>query len=131
MKAFDVRFLSVEDVLAIHESTIAVEGGQSGLRDTGLLESATLMPQQQFGGDYLHADTAAMAAAYLFHLSQNHPFLDGNKRVAALSALVFLRVNGVESLPDPESLEGMTMAVASSEVGKSELTKWMRQQISR
>ena len=125
MKAFDVRFLSVEDVLAIHESTIAVEGGQSGLRDTGLLESATLMPQQQFGGDYLHADTAAMAAAYLFHLSQNHPFLDGDKRVAALSALVFLRVNGVESL------QGMTMAVASSEVGKSELTKWMRQQISR
>lgn len=88
-----VRFLSVSDVLDIHRETIDTEGGTHGLRDVGLLESAASMPRQQFGGAYLHEDLAAMAAAYLFHLSSNHPLLDGNKRVAVLAALVFLAEN--------------------------------------
>ncbi|MEE8367115.1 MAG: type II toxin-antitoxin system death-on-curing family toxin [Thermoanaerobaculia bacterium] len=124
-----VRFLSVDDVLAIHENTIAREGGLGGLRDAGLLESAVLMPQQQFGGEYLHPDLPAMAAAYLFHIAQNHAFHDGNKRTAALATLVFLSLNDVESLPTPEALERTTLAVAASEVGKSELTEWMGTQI--
>ena len=124
-----VRFLSVDDVLAIHENTIAREGGLGGLRDAGLLESAVLMPQQQFGGEYLHPDLPAMEAAYLFHIAQNHAFHDGNKRTAALATLVFLSLNGVESLPTPEALERTTLAVAASEVGKSELTEWMGTQI--
>ena len=124
-----IRFLSVDDVLAIHQNTIANEGGLAGLRDSGLLESAVLMPQQRFGGEYLHPDLAAMASAYLFHIAQNHAFHDGNKRAAVLAALVFLGVNGVESLPPPEALEEMTLRVAGSEADKAELTEWMRAQL--
>ena len=126
-----ILFLSVDDVLAIHQDTIAHEGGPTGIRDPGLLESAVLMPQQQFNGEYLHDGLAAMAAAYLFHITQNHTFLDGNKRTGALSALVFLEINGVESLPEPDALETITLAVASSRFGKDELTEWMRRQLAQ
>ena len=121
-----IRFLSVDDVLTIHQNTIANEGGLAGLRDAGLLESAVLMPQQRFEGEYLHPDLAAMATAYLFHIAQNHAFHDGNKRAAVLAALIFLSINGVELLPPPEALEEMTMRVASGEADKTELTEWMR-----
>jgi death on curing protein len=124
-----IRFLSVDDVLAIHEDTIAKEGGSPRIRDVGLLESAVLMPQQQFGGEYLHPDVASMAAAYLFHISQNHPFQDGNKRTGALACLVFLKVNTVRSLPPPDDLEAITMSVASGRASKQELTSWMRDRI--
>ena len=119
-----IRFLSVEDVLAIQANTIQHEGGGAGLRDAGLLESAVLMPQQQVGGEYLHKGLAAMAAAYLFHLAINHAFVDGNKRVGVLAALVFLDANGVKELPDPDDLERVTMAVASSEMNKPGFTAW-------
>ena len=125
-----IRFLSVDDVLAIHEDTIAQDGGLAGIRDPGLLESAVLMPQQQFGGEYLHDGVPAMAAAYLFHIAQNHAFHDGNKRTAVLSALVFLSVNGVEMLPDPVELEDTTLAVAASRCGKDELTHWMQRALA-
>lgn len=119
------RFLSVDDVLAIHQNTIKHEGGRAALRDPGLLESAVTMPQQQFEGIYLHSTLAAMAAAYLFHIAANHPFVDGNKRTAVLPALVFLDVNGVKKLPPPTSLERVTLAVAAGEMDKGELTEWM------
>ena len=125
-----MQFLSVDDVLAIQENTIAHEGGLAGIRDPGLLESAVLMPQQQFGGEYLHHGLGAMAAAYLFHIAQNHAFHDGNKRTAVLAALVLLEVNGVQSLPPPDALEEMTLRVAASRCSKQELTEWMRQQIA-
>lgn len=125
----DVTFLSVEDVLHIHENTLQHEGGARGLRDQGLLDSAVAMPQQRFGGELLHEDLASMAAAYLFHLAQNHPFEDGNKRVAALAALVFLQSNGVESLPEPDALENATLAVAAGKLPKPELTAWMKTQV--
>jgi len=124
-----VLFLSVQDVLAIHEDTIRHEGGLPGLRDPGLLESAVLMPQQQFGGRYLHPGLAEMAAAYLFHLCRNHAFNDGNKRVAVLAALIFLKVNGVERLPEPDDLEAVTLEVASGARGKDELTEWLREKV--
>jgi len=122
-------FLSVEDVLVIHENTIAAEGGLAGLRDAGLLESAVLMPQQQFGGVYLHPDLPAMAAAYLFHIAQNHAFHDGNKRTAALASLVFLDANGVRTLPPPDALEETTLAVAVGDMSKDELTAWFKGQV--
>lgn len=126
-----ILFLSVDDALAIHQDTIAHEGGPTGIRDPGLLESAVLMPQQQFNGEYLHDGLAAMAAAYLFHITQNHTFHDGNKRTGALSALVFLEINGVEPLPEPDALETIALAVASSRCGKDELTEWMRRQLAQ
>lgn len=124
-----MRFLSVQDVLAIHEDTIGHEGGLPGLRDPGLLESAVLMPQQQFGGEYLHPGLAEMAAAYLFHICRNHAFNDGNKRVAVLATLIFLRANGVERLPEPDRLEVATLEVASGARGKEELTDWLRGEV--
>ena len=127
--AKEIRFLSVDDVLAIHEDTIRHEGGREGLLDPGLLESAVMMPQQQFGGTYLHPSLAAMAAAYLFHIAQNHAFHDGNKRSAAMAALVFLDVNGVQKLPTPKSLERMTLRVSSGETTKEELAEWMEKQV--
>ena len=122
-----IRFLSVDDVLAIHEDTINCEGGLPGLRDYGLLVSAVMMPQQWFAGEYLHDGLAAMAAAYLYHIAQNHAFHDGNKRTAAMSALVFLVANGATCLPRPEELERMTLNVAASETNKKQLTSWMQQ----
>lgn len=122
----DIRFLSVDDVLAIQEDTIRHEGGLSGLRDPGLLESAVTMARQSIGGEYLHPDLPGMAAAYLYHIAQNHPFHDGNKRAAAMAALIFLHVNGVETLPGPDDLERTTMRVASGELSKAELTAWLR-----
>ena len=121
----------MEDVLVIHEDTISHEGGLSGLRDAGLLESAVMMPQQQFGGHFLHDGLAAMAAAYLYHITQNHPFHDGNKRAAVMAALVFLDVNGITKLPNPKQLEAVALAVASGDMSKNELIEWFRKQTGK
>ncbi len=127
----DVIFLSVDDVLLIHTDTIGIDGGSHGVRDHGLLDAAVAMPRQQFGGDYLHEDLAAMATAYMFHIAHNHPFVDGNKRAAVLSTLAFLKVNGIEELPDPSDLESITLQVAAGELGKDVLTMWLRKHIGK
>jgi death on curing protein len=76
------RFLDLVEVLEIHESRIELYGGRPGVRDLGLLQSALAQPSAGFGGEYLHGNLYEMAAAYLFHVSRNHPFVDGNKRTA-------------------------------------------------
>lgn len=124
-----IVFLSVENVLQIHEDTLAIEGGSRGIRDLGLLESAVAMPRQQFGGEYLHDGIAGMAAAYLFHIASNHPFVDGNKRAAALAELVFLDINQIDPLPDPDATELVTLEVARGERGKESLTEWFRERL--
>lgn len=96
------RFLSIQTVLEIHAAQIEEHGGESGLRDLGLLESAVAQPMASIGGQYLHGDMFEMAAAYLFHLANNHPFVDGNKRIGLAAALVFLDANGFE-VDDPET----------------------------
>lgn len=123
------KFLSVEDVLAVHADAIRHEGGMAGIRDHGLLESAVMMPRQQFGGGYLYRTLADQAAAYLFHLCCNHPFNDGNTRVSVLSSLVFLDVNGVQQLPEPGPLETLTMQCAAGEIGKSEVAAFFRKRL--
>lgn len=127
----DIIFLSVDDVLLLHTDTIDMDGGSHGVRDHGLLDAAVAMPRQQFGGNYLHENLAAMAAAYMFHIAQNHPFVDGNKRAAVLSALAFLSVNGIQDLPDPKDLESITLQVAAGELGKDALTKWIRKNVGK
>lgn len=122
-------FLDVDGVTAIHDDTLQVEGGLAGVRDPGMLEAAVAMPSQGYGGVYFHEDLAAMAAAYLFHLAMNHPFLDGNKRAAAFSSVVFLRVNGIEDLPPEGPLTETTLAVASERMSKDELVDWFRQAV--
>lgn len=126
-----VTFLSVDDVLLLHTDTIDADGGSHGVRDHGLLDAAVAMPRQQFGGAFLHEDLAAMASAYLFHIAQNHPFVDGNKRAAVMAALSFLHVNGIEKLPAPQELETTTLQVAAGELSKDALTQWMRAQIGK
>ncbi len=98
-------------------------GGDPTLRDVGLIDSAVMMPQQSFGGEYLHASIAAMAAAYLFHLCSNHGFTDGNKRTAAGAALVFLAVNGHELSLTIDELERITLDVAGGSLEKRQLTR--------
>ncbi len=86
-------FLSLDEVLEIHEQQIERYGGSQGLRDGAGLESAVATPQATFGGEFLPTSIPAMAAAYLFHLCQNHAFIDGNKRVGAGAAITFLLMN--------------------------------------
>lgn len=113
MPGSEISFLDVHDCLLIHVNTIEREGGKPGVRDRGLLESALAMPRQQFGGNYLHEDLPAMAAAYLYHIAQNHPFIDGNKRVAVMVAYVFLDNNGIELTVPQKQLEDITLIVHS------------------
>lgn len=121
-----IDFLSVDDVLALHRNQLELYGGDAGIRDIGLLESAVAQPQASFGGEYLHQGIFAMAAAYMFHLVQNHPFVDGNKRAGAIAALVFLDINGVEINAPSGNLYELTMAVATGQTGKDKIAEFFR-----
>jgi death-on-curing protein len=119
-------FLSLDHVLRAHRSLIENYGGEEGLRDAGLLHSAIAMPMAAYGGELLHTDIFEMAAAYLFHITQNHPFLDGNKRTGAACAVIFLAMNGVEIDADEDGLADITLRVATGEAGKSEIAAFFR-----
>ena len=88
------------EVLEIHRDQIERHGGDAGLRDIGLLEAAAAIPQSSFGGEFLHGSLFEMAVAYAYHISENQPFVDGNKRTALGAALIFLELNG-KSARDP------------------------------
>jgi death on curing protein len=113
-------FLTLDEVLSIHADQIRRYGGSHGLRDMGLLQSALAMPQASFGGAYLHTSPAEMAAAYLFHVASNHPFVDGNKRAALAAALAFLWLNDRRLEADEDELVELVMGIAASRLGKSD-----------
>ena len=120
-------FLTLAEVIAIHADQIQQYGGQGGVRDLGLLESAIAQPEASYGGAWLHHDLYAMAAAYAFHVCQNHPFYDGNKRVALVCALMFLRFNGVTTIPDPRrQLKDAMLRIASGQMTKQEFAELLR-----
>lgn len=119
-------FLDIDRVLRTHLSLIQRYGGEEGVRDIGLLHSAIAMSQASFGGESLHKDLFEMAAAYLYHIVQNHPFVDGNKRTGAAAAIIFLAMNDVEIEADEEGLVNLTLAVARGEAGKSEIADFLR-----
>jgi len=119
-----IRFLTLSEVLLILEDQIRNYGGIYGVRDINLLSSALYMPESSYDGNYLHETVPAMAAAYAFHICQNHPFMDGNKRVALASSLVFLDINGYELNCENEALYNEVMGVAKSEIKKEELIKF-------
>ena len=123
-------FLTVGEVLRLHDTQLDLYGGRPGLRDPGLLRSALAMPSMTFSGEFLHPDVFEMAAAYLFHLARDHPFNDGNKRVALHAAYVFLALNGFRLDAEPEQLYDLTMAVASGRIGKSEAAALFRRSSS-
>ena len=115
-----LEFLELDDVLAIHAESIRRFGGGTGLRDGGLLESALAMPRATMFGQLLHATINEQAAAYLFHLVKNHPFVDGNKRVGLGSALAFLGMNGLWVKATSDHLVVLTLGVVEGRVSKSE-----------
>ena len=124
-----VVFLSEDAVLEIHRRVIEAFGGDPGLRDRGLLASAVAMPSAAFGGAELHAGLAEKAAAYHFHLCANHPFVDGNKRVAATAAEVFLLMNGMELAADDDDLVKLTLGVASGQVSKEQVIDFFKESV--
>jgi death on curing protein len=123
----DPLFLTLDEVVRIHRDQLDRYGGLAGIRDLGLLRSALAMPSAGFGDQYAHEDLWAMAAAYVFHLVQNHPFVDGNKRVGLVAALAFLSLNGWWVEADPDELAALVWGVARGEVGKAEMGEYLRQ----
>lgn len=121
---------------AIHAEVLAAHGGSPGLRDAGLLESAVAAPQASFGGEPLFREPVEIAAAYLFYICRNHPFVDGNKRTALAAALVLLKENGL--LQDPglptrntDSWEALVLDVAASRIDREETTARLRRLLRR
>ena len=124
---------AVEAVKVIHREVLEAHGGSSGLRDQALLESAIAAPQATMTGQPLFSDPLEVAAAYLFYLCRNHPFVDGNKRVALAACLVFLSENGFlpgESL-DPDAWEAFVLEVASSQLDRDGTTRRLRELLGK
>jgi death-on-curing protein len=123
----DPEFLDLEDVLLIHEEQLARYGGSAGLRDQGLLESALGMPRATFGGQFVHEDLFAMAAAHAFHIAENQAFVDGNKRTGVLAAVVFLELNGYIVEEPPSRFYECMIAIAERRMDKVGLAETLRQ----
>ncbi|MGZ3768529.1 MAG: type II toxin-antitoxin system death-on-curing family toxin [Bdellovibrio sp.] len=127
-------FLTIDEVVEIHENQIITYGGSLGIRDEGLLRSAIAQPESTFGKDLLHPSLELQAAAYLFHIVKNHPFVDGNKRVGTVCMLVFLEINGFElssaldeELPDGTTkLEKVVVDVIAGAISKEELANFIK-----
>jgi len=124
-----ILYLSVEQVLHIHAYQIRRFGGSAGVRDRHALEAAVARPQMTFGGEDLYPEVAAKAAALMHSIVANHPFVDGNKRVGAHAALLFVGVNGMEPTLTPAALTTLTFALARGEVSAEALTVWFRQHL--
>lgn len=122
-------YLSIEQVLKLHREQVATYGGGIGLRDRGLLESAVARPAMTFGGDDLYPDVPSKAAALMHSLVLNHPFVDGNKRVGAHAAILFVLANGWAFLAAAEELIDLSLAVAEGKVEMEALAIWFRQRL--
>jgi death-on-curing protein len=121
-----IRFLNKEIVIAFHKDQIEQYGGKVGIRDETLLESALAQPEASFGGEYVHKDLFHMAAAYGYHICQNHPFFDGNKRTSLIAMYTFLYVNGYRIVAERKSLFAIVMDLANGKVTKSELSEYLK-----
>ncbi len=126
MSPFSPHFLDKDEVLLIHADQIERYGGALGVRDNGLLESAIAQPQATFGGQWLHPTLFEMASAYLFHLVENHPFLDGNKRVGTAAAIVFLKINGLNIQVTDEEMTNFVLEIAQGRTNKSAIAEFLR-----
>ena len=128
-----LKHLTLEAVKAIHREVLAAHGGAAGIRDETLLESAVAAPQASMMGQPLISDPIEIAAAYLFYICRNHPFLDGNKRSALAACLVFLEENGL--LPNRKlpinDWEQFVVDVASSKIARDETTRRLRKLLKK
>lgn len=125
-----IRFLGLEEVLALHADQIERYGGSAGVRDLGLLESAVAAPESSFGGGYLHGSLPEMAAAYFFHLAQNHAFVDGDKRIAAAAMIMFVFLNDHDIECDEDELVDLTLGVASGTTTKAAVAVFLAARIT-
>ncbi|NOY24316.1 MAG: type II toxin-antitoxin system death-on-curing family toxin [Oligoflexia bacterium] len=123
-----MRFLSRRFIVSYQGRLIELFGGAAGVRDKGLLESALAQPEATFEGQWLHRDLGEMAAAYGFHLTCNHAFVDGNKRIAAVAMGAFLEINGAPLVTDEVALYQVVIAVAEGTMSKTALADWLREQ---
>ena len=121
-----VIFLTLKEVLRFHRRQIEEFGGTEGVRDMTLLQSALAQPEAGFGGHWLHEDDFEMAAAYAFHICKNHPFLDGNKRTALDTALIFLGLNGINFRKPKEMFIEIMLSVAEGKLTKKALARVFR-----
>jgi death-on-curing protein len=127
----DPQFLALDEVLALHSDQIRRYGGRPGLRDVGLLSSAIAMPAATYRGEYLHQGLPEMAAAYLFHICRNHPFIDGNKRASLAAALTFLWLNRMSVKASEDELTELVLGVAAGTIGKPEVAVFLKQHARR
>ncbi len=127
----DPVLLTLDEVLALHTDQIERYGGSRGLRDRDLLSSALGTPSATFGGSFLHQSLFEMAAAYLFHIAQNHPFVDGNKRTALAASLVFLAMNEVEVRSNEDELTELVLGVADGRITKAEVAVFLQKHAAR
>ena len=123
-----VEFLTLDEVLSLHADQIARNGGSTLVRDVGLLEAALAMPAATLGGELLHPSLAEQAAAYLFHLVKNDPFVDGNKRTGLVAMLAFLGLNGRRLEAPDDDLTDLVLGVAEGRVTKAEVAVFVRRQ---
>ncbi len=117
------RFVEFSEVLEIHDQLIELLGGTPGLRDSGLLESALAQPQATFFGELLHPTLSSQAAAYLFHIANNHSFVDGNKRTALTVMLTFLEINDRVLTLSQQELFDLTLKVATGQISKDAIAQ--------
>ena len=121
-----VVFLTLDEILALHADQIVRYGGRPGVRAIELLESAVAVPAATFAGGYLHGGLHEMAAAYLFHIVSDHPFIDGNKRTGLISMLAFLGLNGLRLEAAPDRLTDLVMGVAAGRTSKAEIAVFVK-----
>ena len=117
-------WLSYEQVVSIHSRQLRRFGGAPGLRDEGLLRSALERPINKW--QYEQAELPELAAAYAFGLAKNHAFVDGNKRIAFMTMVVFLRLNDIHFAPEPAHATAIILALAAGEVSEESFTRWIR-----
>jgi death-on-curing protein len=118
------EWLDITIMLDVHAEQLALFGGPDGVRDSGLLDSALARPINKFA--YGETDLASLAAAYAFGIAKNHPFVDGNKRAAFASLIVFLGLNGIDFAPSPEAATAIMLSLAAGEVSEESLARWIR-----
>jgi len=126
-----IIFIPKEVILFFHEQLIQTYGGTYGIRDENSLDSALEQPKITFEGKYLHDTLIKMAAAYGYHLCNNHPFVDGNKRIALIAMDVFLQRNGFEIISSKKETYKMIITLATGEFTKNQLVKWLEHNTSK
>jgi death on curing protein len=126
-----MRYLTISEVLDIHEKLLQQSGGAKGIRDLGALESAISQPFMQFGGNDLYPDLISKASALCFSLVMNHPFIDGNKRVGHAAMEIFLVLNNREIIADVEEQEEVMFNLAAGKLNRDNFSAWLKNHIRK